>query len=208
MSLALVVIGVALVVAGLVVLLLQPARARTPEAHMREPSTPVPSRDMPRDAPHRESRPQPRIEPPVVLTGAPWPTTSGESLPLELPTRAPVAPARPAASPRDAVRLRLTVTAAAGGSRAERVVTLHDRHVAGRRAPDEALRFPDDACMSARHCELSVEAGAVMLRDLDSSNGTIVNGVPVLAGQRYRLDDGDRIRIGDTELMVAFLQER
>jgi pSer/pThr/pTyr-binding forkhead associated (FHA) protein len=60
--------------------------------------------------------------------------------------------------------------------------------------------------MSARHCELSVEAGAVMLRDLDSSNGTIVNGVPVLAGQRYRLDEGDLIRIGDTELMVAFLE--
>lgn len=205
MGLALVGIGVMLIVAGLVALLLPPARDRD----ARDAATNDPRDDTlpnPRPVPPADARVAPRAsarsEPPVVVAGSLWPTTSGESVPLAI-----VAPAADSPEPpvRGGIRLRLTVTGPGRDDR-ERVVTLRDRHVAGRRAPDEALRFPEDAHMSARHCELSVEEGAIMLRDLDSSNGTIVNGVPVLAGQRYRVDDGDVIRIGETELRVAFVE--
>lgn len=47
---------------------------------------------------------------------------------------------------------------------------------------------------SRRHAEVRLEAGAYMLYDLGSSNGTRVNGQPVTA---HRLSPGDVIEIGD-----------
>lgn len=41
---------------------------------------------------------------------------------------------------------------------------------------DIALRFPN---VSSRHCELELQEGYWLVRDLDSSNGTKVNGVRV-----------------------------
>jgi adenylate cyclase len=50
-----------------------------------------------------------------------------------------------------------------------------------------------DPTVSRRHAELSVESGAVSLRDLGSSNGTFVNGNRVA---NARLASGDRIIFG------------
>jgi pSer/pThr/pTyr-binding forkhead associated (FHA) protein len=55
--------------------------------------------------------------------------------------------------------------------------------------------------MSGRHCELVLENGLVLVRDLGSRNGTLVNGVPIRTV--HRLEDGDVILVGDTELRVA-----
>lgn len=55
----------------------------------------------------------------------------------------------------------------------------------------------DDQSVSRRHAEVHVENGQVWILDLGSTNGTEVNGV---RAQRSRLDDGDRIVIGQTEL--------
>lgn len=43
---------------------------------------------------------------------------------------------------------------------------------------DIALRFPN---VSSRHCELEMKDGYWLVRDLDSSNGTKINGVRVRA---------------------------
>jgi hypothetical protein len=60
----------------------------------------------------------------------------------------------------------------------------------------------DDANVSRRHVELVQESPTVwVVEDLGSTNGTEVNGQP-LAG-RARLDDGDRIAIGSTELVFG-----
>jgi hypothetical protein len=62
---------------------------------------------------------------------------------------------------------------------------------------DIALRFPN---VSSRHCELEMQDGYWLVRDLDSSNGTKVNGVRVrskwimpgdeltLAKHRFKID--------------------
>jgi len=53
----------------------------------------------------------------------------------------------------------------------------------------------NDPSASRRHAQISVEKGAVFVDDLDSTNGTKVNGRRV---QRHRLATGDLITIGTT----------
>lgn len=55
----------------------------------------------------------------------------------------------------------------------------------------------DDQSVSRRHAEVHVEDGQAWILDLGSTNGTEVNGA---RAQRTRLEDGDQIVIGQTEL--------
>jgi len=57
-----------------------------------------------------------------------------------------------------------------------------------------------DTTVSRRHAELTPDDGRWFLRDLDSANGTFVNGVKVV-GDPVELSPGDQIRCGST-LMV------
>ncbi len=55
--------------------------------------------------------------------------------------------------------------------------------------------------MSRVHCRLTALAdGQLELRDLESTNGTYVNGVRV--GQPLRLVSGDRVQVGRVELVA------
>ncbi len=63
------------------------------------------------------------------------------------------------------------------------------------RSPDAGFRLYDES-VSRNHVQFSVpKMGAVMVKDLDSSNGTFVNGKRI---QSRELKTGDRIRIGLT----------
>ncbi|MBK9715406.1 MAG: zinc ribbon domain-containing protein [Kouleothrix sp.] len=55
-----------------------------------------------------------------------------------------------------------------------------------------------------RHARLSVQAGQLMIEDLDSTNGTVVNGQKLAARQSRPLSDGDQILIG--KLLLRFQQ--
>ncbi|MEC8320864.1 MAG: ATP-binding protein, partial [Planctomycetota bacterium] len=68
----------------------------------------------------------------------------------------------------------------------------------------EAIPLQDES-VSRRHAELTPDEGRWWIRDLDSTNGTLVNDVPIL--DRTSLDPGDRIRCGDTVLVLAHLDE-
>ena len=71
-----------------------------------------------------------------------------------------------------------------------------ERVLLGRGADAEVVVTGEGA--SRRHAELVRNAtGSIRLVDLGSRNGTLVNGVRVRSAV---LEDGDRIRIGDTEL--------
>jgi pSer/pThr/pTyr-binding forkhead associated (FHA) protein len=63
------------------------------------------------------------------------------------------------------------------------------------RTPDNDVVVTDPAT-SGKHAELVVEDGQLVLRDLGSSNGTLVNGHRV---EKIVLHDGDVIRIGQTQ---------
>jgi hypothetical protein len=64
------------------------------------------------------------------------------------------------------------------------------------RGTDTDVRLTDQA-VSRRHAEIRVANGATMLNDLQSTNGTTVNGVAVTT---KALSDGDEIRLGETVL--------
>lgn len=58
------------------------------------------------------------------------------------------------------------------------------------------------AWVSRQHCILRVNSNQVVLRDLGSTSGTILNGQPVYSEQP--LIDGDRISIGPLVLQIEF----
>lgn len=83
-------------------------------------------------------------------------------------------------------------------------VTLEPVHEAGERV--EVSRFPfrigrstdcdlriSDRLVSRRHCELTVEGDSVVVRDLQSRNGTLLNGQAVRHG---KVADGSVLTIG------------
>ncbi len=63
------------------------------------------------------------------------------------------------------------------------------------RAPDNAIHI-DDVSVSSRHAELRVTDESCALKDLDSTNGTRVNGAAITTAQ---LRAGDKIRYGKVE---------
>lgn len=64
----------------------------------------------------------------------------------------------------------------------------------------EALPNTDNA-MSRRHAELTPDEGLWYIRDLQSQNGTYVNGLKIT--DRTRLRPGDQIRVGQTLLVFG-----
>ncbi len=67
------------------------------------------------------------------------------------------------------------------------------------RDPDNDLVL-DDRRVSRRHAEIRLRLGRYTLYDLQSTNGTFVNGRRVA---EIALSDGDRLTIGGTEVVVA-----
>lgn len=66
------------------------------------------------------------------------------------------------------------------------------------RDPGSAV-WLDSASVSRRHARIHIDASGAVLEDLNSKNGTLVNGVP--ASGRVALQPGDRIHIGSVLLI-------
>ncbi len=62
-----------------------------------------------------------------------------------------------------------------------------------------------DKTISRFHCEIVIDGGAARVRDLESRNGTWVNGTRVVEAH---LADGAELRVGRTLLRIAFGDER
>jgi predicted component of type VI protein secretion system len=76
--------------------------------------------------------------------------------------------------------------------------------VIGRAETDDvALRLPADY-VSRRHCELLERDGGVVLRDLGSTNGTVLDGQPVAAGVEVAVASGSTIQIGGYRIRVEY----
>jgi FHA domain len=70
--------------------------------------------------------------------------------------------------------------------------------VLGRDA-DSSVRLDGDDYASARHARIETRPDGVWVEDLNSTNGTFVNGERVTA---ERLNPGDVVRVGQTELQL------
>ena len=66
------------------------------------------------------------------------------------------------------------------------------------RAPDNV--FPiDDVSVSSHHAQIAPSSGIFLLKDLGSTNGTMVNGSELQPETEYTLKPGDRIRFGHVD---------
>lgn len=89
-----------------------------------------------------------------------------------------------------------------GGRSCTRSLNIHDLYD-GRtrligRSPDCDIQV-DEAIVSGHHTRLEYENGCIQVIDLNSKNGTFVNGEAV---SRKALNSGDRIRIGASEFVL------
>lgn len=86
-----------------------------------------------------------------------------------------------------------------GGPRHGAYLTFDEgQSVLGGRAEECQVRTASDQA-SRRHCQISLQAGMIIVEDLGSRNGTFVNGHRVT---RVRVRAGDRIAFADVELEV------
>jgi serine/threonine-protein kinase len=81
--------------------------------------------------------------------------------------------------------------------------TQHDTFLIGR-SPDAHLCLPNDRYFSRNHCLLEINPPHSFLRDLNSTNGTFLNGHRV---QDAFLKNGDRVQCGETILEVEVTAE-
>jgi pSer/pThr/pTyr-binding forkhead associated (FHA) protein len=87
---------------------------------------------------------------------------------------------------------KLTIRSETGESAAHDLV--EETYTIGR-SPENSIRL-DDTSVSSRHAEVVLVAENCYLKDLGSTNGTVVNGQPV---KEVQLRAGDRIRFGKVE---------
>jgi len=88
------------------------------------------------------------------------------------------------------------------GSRArKRVLRLHSAETIVGRRQDCDLRIKS-AEISRRHCLLSIHDGYVSIEDLDSVNGTFLNGRRVVGKQTVR--PGDSLEVGPLRFTVEY----
>ncbi len=90
------------------------------------------------------------------------------------------------------------------GSQAGKMYKLeHDELLVGR-APEAAIRIEDDG-VSRRHATITTQTdGAVVIVDLNSTNGTFCNGETI---ETRTLQDGDKIQIGTTTILKFSFQD-
>lgn len=80
----------------------------------------------------------------------------------------------------------------------KKVLKLPDFPIRVGRAPDNHITVPDDLC-SSKHLLISKTQDSVLIKDLNSKNGVILNGIKVI-NQKFYIDDS--LKIGETEINI------
>ena len=72
----------------------------------------------------------------------------------------------------------------------------------GRTAKASILLDAEDRRLSSRHCSVICADGVLTVKDLDSTNGTFVNGIPIRQLGPTLVPSGATIRMGSYEYRV------
>lgn len=97
--------------------------------------------------------------------------------------------------------MKLSLIVSAGANQGKVINVPGTQFIIGR---DEGCHLrPASPAVSKRHCAVFIRNGEVFVRDLGSTNGTLVNDEPVVGDKR--VTDGDRLKVGplDFELKVT-----
>ena len=73
------------------------------------------------------------------------------------------------------------------------------------RAADQCDLVVAHATVSRRHARLSLAGEALQVEDLGSTNGTAVGGKPLRSGEPVVLRAGNKLRLGDVDLLIRQL---
>ena len=101
-----------------------------------------------------------------------------------------------------------------GENRTTLGVTVQERLIVGRENSSRGF-IPDidlsgfDAVengVSREHAAIVYLEGALFIEDLDSTNGTRINGYELKTGRRYRLRDGDELEFGRLRAVIRFVR--
>ena len=98
--------------------------------------------------------------------------------------------------------MSLCLTAMHAPTRVEIRIT-KDRFVLGKKAGavDGVISFNDK--ISRIHCRIDRKGERYTITDLQSANGTYVNGKRLQANQPYRIGNGDIIRMANSDFQVS-----
>jgi pSer/pThr/pTyr-binding forkhead associated (FHA) protein len=86
----------------------------------------------------------------------------------------------------------------------KQTIVLEQLPVVFGRDPDAGI-YLDDSWVSRRHCEIDEIDGALIVRDLQSRNGTFVNGCRITEEE---LAPGDKLTIGIVSYEVQYRRSR
>ena len=89
-------------------------------------------------------------------------------------------------------------------SNIKRVTVRHDIVIG--RATECNLRVSSPQ-VSRRHCFLRISSSGVSITDLESANGTWLNGEKIVAGKRYRIEDGTDLNVGPVRFVARVSNE-
>jgi pSer/pThr/pTyr-binding forkhead associated (FHA) protein len=70
------------------------------------------------------------------------------------------------------------------------------------RADSSDITIYDDK-ISGKHLHLTVNDDSIFIKDLGTSNGTLLNGLEIVAKQKYEVREGDKIVIGRITLLLS-----
>ena len=155
----------------------------------KPPRTPAPRPVTGQQAGAMQARPGPGVTMPPSAAAR----SDLESLPDAVIPLAAISATEAAGREQHTLRALSTVTVTG----VEHDIVLGGGRMVVGRATSTDIRVPD-ANVSREHAVFEDDDGQWFIRDLDSTNGTFVNGDPV---QRVRLRDGDVITVGVTELV-------
>jgi pSer/pThr/pTyr-binding forkhead associated (FHA) protein len=100
--------------------------------------------------------------------------------------------------------LKLVFEATTGDAKGQRFVVRSTERVSFGRTEWAEHAFPFDAEMSKKHFEIEGVGNSFVVRDLQSTNGTRLNGNFI---KEHVLADGDQVRVGKTTFLVSIVQE-
>ncbi len=100
--------------------------------------------------------------------------------------------------------INLRLTRIGKGEDKENVYTANfvDTCVIGRSKGKSKIAFPEDKALSGAHCSLIRKNGRMYLKDVKSTNGTFLNGVPVTGEREVQQDD--ILLIGSYEYRISW----
>lgn len=79
---------------------------------------------------------------------------------------------------------------------------IHDLLILGRNIHITHIAFPNDPTISAQHCRFILKDEKLYLEDLDSKNGTYLNGIKIT--DRKPVTSGDRLQLGMILLQILW----